>query len=86
MYCARLFSVKPELVLHALQAAETQYNYLACKVFWQLIIHFPTVSGPFLPARDDCLLGRFLRSNCSSLSELDILPFSTVLGTHTDVT
>jgi hypothetical protein len=27
-------------------------HYLACKVFLQLIIHFPTLSGPFLPARD----------------------------------
>jgi len=44
--------------------------YLACH---------PT--GPFLPARDDCLLGRFFRSNCLSDSyELDVLLFSMVLG------
>jgi hypothetical protein len=41
-------------------------SYLACKVFWQLIIHFPTISGPFLPARDDCLLDRFFRRSPTS--------------------
>ena len=73
MSCQRLSTHS----LETLRLHKYTPSYLACKVFWQLIIHFPTVPGPFLPARDDCLLGRFLRSNCPLL---DVLPFSTVLG------
>jgi hypothetical protein len=49
-------------------AARGSYSrgHLACKVFLQLIIHFPTLPGPLLPARDHFLFSRCLRFNILS--------------------